>query len=37
MDTIVKLRSAMDNVVDHLQEMDQQRQEEKQRNKELKS
>lgn len=37
MDTIVKLRSAMDNVVDHLQEMDQQRQEEtKQRSKQAK-
>jgi len=36
MDTIVKLRTAMDNVVEHLQEMDQQRQEEKQRSKEAK-
>ena len=35
MDTILKLRSAMDNVVEHLQEMDQRRQEEKQRNKDV--
>ena len=36
MDTIVKLRSAMDNVVDHLQDMDRQRQEEKQSSKQAK-
>lgn len=36
MDTIVKLRSAMDNVVDHLQDMDRQRQEEKQSSRQAK-